>query len=505
MQGRGILPVRGGPRALSGGGQRARLLVVDDDRAIREMIHDVLEGPDLEVSLAHDGRQALAFLEWDLYNVVIIDLRLPDVDGLTLLRQVKERSPDTEAVILSAYADLSSAVEALRMGACDYLRKPLEDIGLLRKSVERALERQELVLANRYLMAELNRANRELQRQRRRELRRLEEVGLALAGALQRDDVLEVLQRAVSAALACDLLALYVFSLELGGPSLRVHSQWPLADNLLEALHQAAREAAAPPDAVARAAVNAEVTVLTAHPSPPPAALGTIVASRLATRGMCLGMVTVAAERANAFAPEEVQLLRILCNQASVALENSRLFQQAQFLATRDGLTGLLNHRSFYQRLDEEIARSKRHNLPLSLVLLDTDSLKRMNDQYGHLTGDEMLRVFSRLLASSVRRGDVVARYGGDEFAILLPHTTPEAAVALCERLRRRVQAHEFMAGEQVEQIGASFGVAGFDPLLDPDDGTEFVRLADEALYRAKGAGRNRIEVAERAGVRSDW
>jgi two-component system cell cycle response regulator len=260
-----------------------------------------------------------------------------------------------------------------------------------------------------------------------------------------------------------------------------------------------------PPDAVARATANAEVTVLAAHPSPPPEALGTTITSKLATRGMVLGLVAVGAERANAFAPEEVQLLRILCNQASVALENSRLFQQAQFLATRDGLTGLLNHRSFYQRLEEEIARSKRHNVPLSLVLLDTDCLKRMNDQYGHLTGDELLRVFSRLIASSVRRGDVVARYGGDEFAMLLPHTTPEAAMALCERLRRRVETHEFVAGEQVEQIGASFGVAGFDPLLDPDDGAEFVRRADEALYRAKSAGRNRIEVAERSGVRSDW
>ncbi len=500
-----MLPERDGPRVLGGDGQRARLLVVDDDRATREMVHDVLEGPDLEVSLAHDGRQALSFLEWDLYNVVIIDLRLPDMDGLTLLRRVKERAPDTEVIILSAYIDLSLAVDALRMGACDYLRKPLEDIALLRKSVERALERRELVLANRYLMAELSRANRELQRQRRRELRRLEEVGLALAGALQRDDVLEVLQRSVSAALSCDLLALYLFNVELGGPSLRIHTQWPLPDHLLAALHQAAAMASAPADAVQRAAENSEVIVLTEQPSTSPTVLGTVVASRLATRGAYLGLVCVAAERPNAFAPEEVQLLRILCNQAAVALENSRLFQQAQLLATRDGLTGLLNHRSFYQRLEEEISRSRRHNLPLTLVLLDTDCLKRLNDQYGHLTGDEMLRVFARLIAGSVRRGDIVARYGGDEFAILLPHTTPEAALALCERLRRRIAGHAFAAGERTEQIGASFGVAGFDPLVDPEDCTDFVRRADEALYRAKSAGRNRIEVAARSAVNSAW
>ena len=480
---------------------RARILVVDDDRAVREMIHDVLEGPDLEVSLAHDGKQALTFLEWDFYNVAIIDLRLPDVDGLALLRQIKQRSPDTEALILSAHADLASAVEALRLGACDYLRKPLEDIGQLKKAVERALERQELLLANRYLMDELSRANKELRRQRRRELRRLEEVGLALAGALQRDDVLEVFRRALTAALPCDVLALYLLSPDVGGPSVRVHSQWPLPDSLLDALHESARQVCTEPEALQRAKENVEVIVVPAQPDQAPASLGSCASSRLATRGTCLGVVTVAAEREGAFAPEELQLLRILSNQAAAALDNARLFEQAQFLATRDGLTGLLNHRSFYQRLEEEMARSRRHNIPLTLVLIDADGLKRMNDRYGHLTGDEMLRAFARLISTGVRRGDVVARYGGDEFAILLPHATPEASVALCERLRRRIEAHEFVAGGETVQLGASFGVAGYDPLVDAEDPAAVVRRADEALYRAKTGGRNRIEVAQPTGV----
>ncbi len=486
-------------RARDRAGRQARLLVVDDDRFTRELIHRVLEGPELAVSLAHDGKQALSFLEWDFYNVVILDLRLPDIGGLALLQQLKQRSPDTEAVILTAYGDVSSAVAALRLGACDYLRKPLEDIDLLTKTVERAIERQELLLANRYLLDELRRANRELQRQRRRELRRLEEVGLALAGALHRDEVTEVLKRAVSAALPCDVLALYLFAPEVGGPSWRIHSQWPLHDNLLAALRQAADDLPAPANALARAADNVEVIVEPAEPRPAPAAFGTIVTSTLATRGMCLGLVTVAAERGEAFAPEEVQLLRILCNQAAVALENACLFEQAQFLASRDGLTGLLNHRSFYQRLEEEISRAKRHGLPLSLVILDTDCLKRLNDRYGHLTGDELLRAFAALIASTVRRSDVVARYGGDEFAILLPHTTAEAARALCERLRRRVESHAFAVGENVEKLGASFGVAGYDPQVDAE-GVAFVRRADQALYKAKTGGRNRIEVAQAEG-----
>jgi len=472
----------------------ARILVVDDDRAVRELIHAALEGPEMAVSLAHDGKQALSFLEWDIYQVAIIGLRLPDIDGLSLLRKLKERSPDTEALILSAQGDISTA-EAQGAGACDYLLKPLRDLQLLRRTVARALERQELLLSNRYLMDELRRANRELQRQRRRELRRLEEVGLALAGALRREDVLEVLKRAISAALTCDVLALCLFTPDVGGPAWRVYSPWPLHAELLDALRQAAQQSAAEPVLVEQATANSHVTVLPADPKPAPQAFGTLVTSALSTRGTYLGLVTVGAERSDAFAPEEVQLLRILCNQAAVALENAYLFEQAQFLATRDGLTGLLNHRSFYQRLDEEISRANRYHLPLSLVILDTDCLKRLNDHYGHLTGDELLRVFAHLITSTVRKCDIVARYGGDEFAILLPHTTPEAALSLCERLRRAIESYPFKIGGVVEQLGASFGVAGYDPLVDAH-GAAIVQRADEALYRAESGGRNRIEVA---------
>jgi two-component system, cell cycle response regulator len=486
-------------KPIVGAGQRAKILVVDDERAVREMVHDALEGPEWEVSLAGDGKQALSFLEWDFYNLLILDLRLPDTDGLALLRRIKERSPDTEMVILSGHADLATAVEALRLGAADYLRKPLDDVSLLRKAVLAVLERQELRLANRYLMDELQRANRELQRQRRRELRRLEEVGLALAGALQRDDVLEVLQRAIPAAVSCDILALYLFAPELGGPSLRVRSQWPLQDRLLDALRGAAELAGVRADDLERATVNAEVTVLARQPSVPPAALGTATAIPLASHGVCRGLVAVAAARAEAFAPEAVQLLRILCNQTAVALENAMLFQQAQLLATRDGLTGLYNHRFFYQRLEEEISRSVRHHTPLTLVILDSDGLKQTNDSLGHLAGDELLRTYAKLIPASVRMSDIVARYGGDEFAILLPHTTPEAARALCERVRQKIEEYHFEVNGRVVQLGASFGVAGFDPLSEAT-GIEVVRWADEALYRAKNGGKNRIELAVSQG-----
>lgn len=489
----------GGRKKFGRAEQMARVLVVDDDRAIRELIHAVLERPDLEVGLAQDAKQALSFLRWDSYNVVVLGLQLPDMDGLALLRSIREHSPDTQVVVLCGPTDRAGAVEALRLGACHYLRKPLENVDILNHVVSRALERQEILLTNRYLMSELVRVSRELRRQRRRELRRLEELGLALAGALRHQEILEVLERTISAAVPCSALALYLFDPELGGPSVRIHSQRPLDDAQFAALREAVRRAGAPTESLERAVANAEVTVHAAEVGNPPVALGAVAASLLAVRGRCLGAVAVGAEHSAALKPEELQIFRILCNQGAAALENARLFHQAQLLATRDGLTGLLNHRTFYERLEEEISRARRYNLPLSLAILDTDCLKRINDRHGHLAGDEMLRVFARLLSGGLRRSDVIARYGGDEFAILLPHTTAEAAGTICERLRGVIESHPFVVGDSVEKLGASFGVAGYDAKVDKD-GSGFVHRADEALYRAKSGGRNRVEVAVALG-----
>jgi diguanylate cyclase (GGDEF)-like protein len=172
--------------------------------------------------------------------------------------------------------------------------------------------------------------------------------------------------------------------------------------------------------------------------------------------------------------------------------EVNRRYQE---LATTDPLTGLRNRRYFQDRLREECARSDRTDQPLSLLMLDLDHFKGVNDAYGHPVGDEALAHVARLIAGSVRSCDVACRVGGEEFAVLCPGAREEEARRVAERIRRALERTPLQSSEAKKEVAltASLGLA----VREPDSGIEdLVRQADLALYRAKAAGRNRVEVA---------
>jgi two-component system cell cycle response regulator len=163
-------------------------------------------------------------------------------------------------------------------------------------------------------------------------------------------------------------------------------------------------------------------------------------------------------------------------------------------MSIRDGLTRLYNHRHFYNRLDEEYSRAVRYNTPLSLVFFDIDDFKEVNDTCGHTQGDEVLRQIGRIIKNVVRECDIAARYGGDEFAILLPNTTVEGALDLASRLRSIICEHTF-ENLKVKRVTTSTGVA----TLSGSNVSSFdhlVRLADGAMYMSKVQGKNRVSRA---------
>ncbi|MBF0499744.1 MAG: diguanylate cyclase [Candidatus Riflebacteria bacterium] len=185
-------------------------------------------------------------------------------------------------------------------------------------------------------------------------------------------------------------------------------------------------------------------------------------------------------------------LLRVFAAQASVAIYNSRLLH----MATTDGLTNLINHRSYMQRLIEEFYRAKRHQLPLSVVMMDIDHFKKINDTFGHPVGDKALRIVSTILRQHVRVHDVAARYGGEEFALLLPQTDLEGARVLAEKIRQMIErASLTLEDKQVLRCNISAGVAQLDGIT-MDKPMTLIQCADKALYQAKEDGRNRVVCA---------
>jgi len=204
-----------------------------------------------------------------------------------------------------------------------------------------------------------------------------------------------------------------------------------------------------------------------------------------------LGVLSLESFRENSFSQQEVLTLQSLADQLAIALHNARAYQSALDQAITDGLTGLKTHRYFMEALDGEWRLSTRTGRPFSVIMMDLDGFKRVNDHGGHLEGDKVLAAVATLLDARSRQSNVVARYGGDEFALLMPETNTEQAEILAERLRAALEADHFL---RAHGVTASFGIATF-PDHGPTQG-EIVSLADSGMYLAKNCNGNCVKVA---------
>ena len=209
--------------------------------------------------------------------------------------------------------------------------------------------------------------------------------------------------------------------------------------------------------------------------------------------GDCEGVVAVQSSRVAAFKIEHQRLLESLALQIAAALQNAHLYE----LAMVDGLTGLFVRRYFDARIEEEIERSKRYGTPFSVVMMDVDDFKKLNDTHGHLVGDRVLKAIANVVKGQMRGVDTAARYGGEEIAVILPRTEMVGAYALAERIRESVAELRITTDEdppKVLGVTASLGCAAF-PESKASTGEDLVRRADRALYRAKKTGKNRVEL----------
>lgn len=204
-----------------------------------------------------------------------------------------------------------------------------------------------------------------------------------------------------------------------------------------------------------------------------------------------VGVLNVADPKS--FTAADVEALAPLGRVLAMAIRNGRLFREVRSQAHTDALTGLRNSRAFQEALRVELQRASRHRRPLGLILLDIDAFKQLNDQRGHPAGDAALAALGEIVRGAVRKEDIPARYGGDEFAVLLPETTTEGGEAVADRLLRSVRAHRFSHEGRRIAVSISAGVAFWRPGMSA---ARLLRAADQALYRAKRAGKNRVVVS---------
>jgi diguanylate cyclase (GGDEF)-like protein len=219
---------------------------------------------------------------------------------------------------------------------------------------------------------------------------------------------------------------------------------------------------------------------------------GSMVSAPLISKRQLLGVLNLHKYEFAAFSDSEIKLIQTVVSQAAIAIENAQLYEKTKNLSNTDELTGLANRRYFQEILAREVAQARRYGTGFSVVLADIDHFKAYNDTHGHLRGDAVLRKVAAILLQNTRGIDLVARFGGEEFIVLLPKTTTEGGRAAADKLRQCVAAEVFSGAERSQPGGRltlSLGVAEYP--RDSKDIYELLDLADQALYRAKQSGRN--------------
>jgi two-component system cell cycle response regulator len=468
----------------------AKVLVADDDSALVGTLTWILRNQGCEVVAVPDGEHLLERLTDEHPDLVLLDIMMPKVDGLQLLERIRSEPQwrDLPVLMISSMDPEDGTARALGLGASDFVSKPFRVKELLAR-VEAQLKR-----------------GRELRsaREDARASGAIVDILHELTDSLKPDEIYHILARRVARALdisRCSLVLAKpgdVYGTVVAAyenpmlRNLRVElSRYPEILKALETDHMViVRDVSTDPLFDEVRAIWAQNGIAVPTQS--------VVALPFRMRAEQCGVLylrTVQGEQL--LTRDDAQFADTVIRAAVAAIEKAHDFEtvvsdkeRLEFLAATDALTGCLNRRALLESLEREVERARRYNLVLTLLMVDLDHFKRINDTLGHVAGDVVLRQLGELLRREVRSVDTVARYGGEEFMILLPETAVHGAMMFADRMRQRIAAYAFGDETQPVKITVSVGVACY-PDRAVDSPESFIALADAALYRAKADGRN--------------
>ncbi|MDX6555792.1 MAG: hypothetical protein QOD86_1987 [Miltoncostaeaceae bacterium] len=452
-------------------------LAADDNADIRKLVVRRLELLGYRVVEAADGDAALRLATDEAPEVAVLDVAMGGMDGIEVARRLRAAPGTREMalILLTGRAAEDDVERGFDAGADDYIKKPFSarelSESVRRVAADRGLRRREAVVRR---VAALEAA--------------LGRVATAVATEATARAVFALAAEEAGRLLGADVAA--VVRAEPGATAGRVTGVWTRA-------RAAADLAGAPvgldPDDAVTLAVATGRPQSGPLPLPEPWRRAAGRAAPITVAGSPWGVLAIAGDRAEVDARADDHLARF-ARLIGLAVANAEARTALVALAHTDGLTGLPNQRTFHERLADEVARARLHGRQLALVLLDLDRFKLVNDTHGHQAGDRVLAEAARRLAAAARRGELVARTGGEEFAWILPDTGGPGAMAAAERALHAVSGTPFPG---VGTLTMSGGVSALDATADA---RELFRLADAALYRAKAAGRDTV-VLHRPGA----
>jgi two-component system cell cycle response regulator len=455
--------------------KRPSVLIVDDIETNREMLKRRLQHLYFEVATAEGGRQALAMLADRDFDVVLLDIMMPDISGIETLREIRANTQwqHLPVIMVTAKDEGDALPECLDMGANDYVSKPVNIsvlIARIRSQVSRKWAMDEVKQTQARLEERVEERTRELQTS----LEKLKQ-GLIDRDQAKFESTLAKTRLMDAIDSLGDGFALFDGDFRLQLTNRMFYElydlsplQLPVGTSYEDFLRKIAEKG------VIAEAVGQENLWITEQLEVVEKESEHFISSgrwlrtgqRKTSEGGLVGVYTDITKQ----------------KKTEEALRESSL---------RDYLTGLYNRRHFKTVLDIEIDRWRRYQTPLSLMILDIDFFKQVNDNYGHEAGDQLLDIISTIMTETLRSSDTVARWGGDEFVILLPHTALEFACLLAERIRNEVSKHPLTYGKAQISVTISIGVAIMNDNIF--NGDELIVKADLALYKGKESDRNKV------------
>ncbi|UFS69262.1 diguanylate cyclase [Geomonas sp. RF6] len=445
-----------------------RILVVEDDSFFRKVFTDLLEGEGYAVETASSGEEALEMIENGDYQLVVTDMVMQDVNGLDILSHVKRHDPNVDVIMVTGHANVETAIVALKNGARDYLVKPINH-DEFSHIVAQCMEQRRLLDENLELKALLN----------------LFQVSQTIANCLELERIYPLLIDALSKAVGVSRGLGYFCG--VGPLTLR---EVKGVDE--EVAHLVGEEILACCDISESAGPLLRLKALPARVQELAPGVKEGVCLCLRHKAVLQGVVVLLNDPGVPIPRDNNSAhLHFLLDQCSLALENAARYSVAKDLLYVDELTGLYNYRYLDVVLEREMRRSERYGSHLSVLFLDIDRFKEVNDQYGHLVGSLVLKEVGDLVRKGVRDVDAVIRYGGDEYTIILVETGIEGAAIVAERIRGMVEKNVFAECEGLAlKLTVSLGYA-----CSPEDArtkSQLIDLADQAMYCGKASGRNK-------------
>ncbi|HTN53812.1 MAG TPA: diguanylate cyclase [Anaeromyxobacter sp.] len=440
------------------------VLLVDDERFARTIYADYLRAAGYEVEVAQDAEAALGLLQQRKFDVLLTDVILPGSSGIDLLAAAKQLDANLEVAVITALDKVDPAVRAMKSGASDYLVKPVTP-EQLQLTVQRCLATRALLAENKSLRAHL----------------KLFEAGQRIAATLDRDKLVPMALAAVTSSAGGAAAALFERAADgawvLSGAYGLDYA--PAADLL--ALCRPSLEGLGPEGTARVELLPGELTALA------PRALLMPVAEDGAVVGAAGVLVAGELDATGA------EAAAFLCRNLGLAIRNLGRLKQVEHLAYLDDLTHLYNTRYLEVALAKELEGGKA----FTVLFLDLDHFKGVNDEHGHLSGSRLLVEVARVLRSCVRDEDVLVRYGGDEYVIVLLGIDSGGGLKVAERIRRAIEDHRFLSREGARvRITASIGLASFPEHAQTKG--EILDLADRAMYRGKRSSRNVVYMASK-------